>query len=108
MEKYKDMQETLDHFKALKNEDSEFFYKLKLDTDHRIECLFWIDGAARHAYIESYGDIVSFDATYMTNMYDMPFTPFIGINMHGQSFMLECAFIRYKKEPDRILDHLEN
>ena len=32
---------TLDHFKALKNEDSEFFYKLKLDIEHRVECLFW-------------------------------------------------------------------
>ena len=41
MEKYKDIQETLDHFKALKNEDSEFFYKLKLDIEHRVECLFW-------------------------------------------------------------------
>ena len=99
---------TLDHFKALENQDPELFYKLKLDTDHIIECLFWVDGAARHAYIESYSDIVPFDATSMTNMYDMPFTLFIGINKHGQSFMLECAFIRYKKEPDRMLDHLGN
>ena len=41
MEKYKDIKETLDHFKALKNEDPEFFYKLKLDIEHRVECLFW-------------------------------------------------------------------
>nr|XP_020156347.2 protein FAR1-RELATED SEQUENCE 5-like [Aegilops tauschii subsp. strangulata] len=30
----------------------------------------------------------------MTNMYNMPFAPFIGINRHGQSFMLGCAFVR--------------
>ena len=30
----------------------------------------------------------------MTNMYNMPFAPFIGINWHGQSFMLGCAFVR--------------
>ena len=98
----------MDHFKALENQDPELFYKLKLDTDHIIECLFWVDGAARHAYIESYSDIVPFDATSMTNMYDMPFTLFIGINKHGQSFMLECAFIRDKKDSDHILDHLGN
>jgi hypothetical protein len=46
---------------------------------------FWVDSAARQAYIDLYHDCVSFDATYLTNMYDMPFAPFIGINKHGQS-----------------------
>ncbi|XP_020187409.1 protein FAR1-RELATED SEQUENCE 5-like [Aegilops tauschii subsp. strangulata] len=27
-------------------------------------------------------------------MYNMPFAPFIGINMHGQSIMLGCGFVR--------------
>ena len=30
----------------------------------------------------------------MTNMYNMSFAPFIGINRHGQSFMLGCVFVR--------------
>lgn len=98
-EKYKDIKETLDFFKELEHEDPEFFYKIKLDDEHKVESLFWVDGAARHAYIELYHDCVSFDATYMTNMYDMPFTPFIGINRHGQSFMLGCAFLRDEKMP---------
>jgi len=101
-EKYKDMQETLDYFKELEQQDAEFFYKIKLDAAHKVEYLFWVDGAARHAYIESYSDLVSFDATYMTNMYDMPFAPFIGINRHGQSFMLGCAFIRDEKIPSYV------
>ena len=98
-EKYRDIQETLDYFKELEQEDPEFFYKIKLDGEHRVESLFWVDGAARHAYIESYHDCVSFDATHMTNMYDIPFTPFIGINRHGQSFLLGCAFLRDEKTP---------
>ena len=98
-EKYRDIQETLDYFKELEQEDPEFFYKIKLDGEHRVESLFWVDGAARHAYIESYHDCVSFDATYMTNMYDMPFTPFIGINRHEQSFLLGCDFLRDEKTP---------
>jgi hypothetical protein len=32
----------------------------------------------------------------------LPFTPFIGINKHGQSFMLGCAFIRDEKTPSYI------
>jgi len=101
-EKYKDVQETLDYFKELEDQDAEFFYKIKLDEDNRFESLFWVDGAARRAYIELYNDLVSFDATYMTNMYDMPFAPFIGINKHGQSFMLGCGFIRDEKTPSYV------
>jgi len=92
----------LDYFKELEDQDAEFFYKIKLDEDNRVECLFWVDGAARRAYIELYNDLVSFDATYMTNMYDMPFAPFIGINKHGQSFMLGCGFIRDEKTPSYV------
>ncbi|CAL4942477.1 unnamed protein product [Urochloa decumbens] len=99
MEKYMDMQEILDYFMELEEEDPDFFHKVKLDKENRVESIFWVDGAARHAYIESYHDCVSFDATYMTNMYDMPFTPFIGINSHGQSFQLGCAFLRDEKTP---------
>ncbi|RLM93679.1 hypothetical protein C2845_PM08G12330 [Panicum miliaceum] len=40
MEKYKDMQEILDYFKELEQEDPEFFHKIKLDPEHRIESLF--------------------------------------------------------------------
>jgi hypothetical protein len=70
-EKFKDMQQALDHFRVLKEEDPYFFYKFKLDDENRVQNLFWVDSASRHAYIESYHDFVSLDATYMTNMYDM-------------------------------------
>ncbi|XP_062191248.1 protein FAR1-RELATED SEQUENCE 5-like [Phragmites australis] len=100
-EKYKDMQETLEYFEEFKQHDPDFFYKFKLDDDYRLQNLFWIDGAARRAY-ETYHDCVSFDTTYMTNMYDMPFAPFIGINRHGQSFQLGCAFLRDEKTPSFV------
>ncbi|RLN40961.1 hypothetical protein C2845_PM01G43630 [Panicum miliaceum] len=45
--------------------------------------------ASRRAYIESYNELVLFDATYMTNM-------------HGQSFMMGCAFIRDEKTPSYV------
>lgn len=97
IQKFKDMQETLDHFRSLKEQDPDFFYKIKLDDNHTVQNLFWVDSAARHAYREAYSDCISFDATYMTNMYGMLFTPFIGINRHCQTFQLGCAFLRNEK-----------
>ena len=55
--------------------------------------MFWIDGASRRAYAK-YNDCLSFDTTYMTNMYKMPGAPFIRINNHGQSIQFGCVFVR--------------
>ena len=37
--------------------------------------------------------MITFDTTYLTNKYDMPFTPFIGINHHGESILLGCGLL---------------
>nr|XP_020188487.2 protein FAR1-RELATED SEQUENCE 5-like [Aegilops tauschii subsp. strangulata] len=89
-----DMTETIAHFKDIQKTDPDFFYKVKYDEEDRVFNIFWVDGSARKAYAEAYHDCISFDTTYMTNMYNMPFAPFIGINRHGQSFMLGCVFVR--------------
>ena len=74
------MKATLDHFEELKKEDTDFIYSYTLDEFDRVENLFWVDGAARKSY-ELYGDCISFDTTYLTNMYNMPCAPFIGKNL---------------------------
>lgn len=91
--KYTDMQDTIAHFETLKELDKDFYYRFKLDDEDRVENLFWVDGAARRAY-KIFNDCISFDTTYMTNAYKMPFAPFIGINSHGQSIQLGCGFLR--------------
>ncbi|KAJ1257714.1 hypothetical protein BS78_10G017600 [Paspalum vaginatum] len=85
-EKYKDLQKTLDLFREIEREDPAFFYKIKLDDENRVEHIFWVDSAARHAYIEAYHDCISFDATYMTNI-------------HGNTFQVGCVFLRDEKIP---------
>jgi hypothetical protein len=52
--------------------------------------MFWTDGSSIRNYAE-YGDCVSFDTTYMTNKYNLPFAPFVGVIGHGHIFA--CAFI---------------
>lgn len=89
-----DMIEMVVYFKNLQKTDPNFFYKIKYDEEDRVENMFWVDGLVRKTYAEAYHGCISFDTTYMTNMYNMPFAPFIDINQHGQYFMLGCAFVR--------------
>lgn len=90
--KFTDMLDTMEYFEERKKQDKDFFSSFKLDDDKRVMHLFWVDGAARRAY-KYFNDCISFDTTYMTNRYKMPFAPFIGINSHGQSIQLGCGFI---------------
>src|SRR3954469_22364605 len=58
--------------------------------------MYLIDGKALGAY-KHYRNCISFDATYLTNMYKMPCAPFIGINNHNQSLQFGCGFVRDEK-----------
>ena len=78
-----DMIVTVAYFKDRHQNDPDCFYKVKYDEEDRVVNMFRVDGAACRAYAEAYHDCVSFNTTYMTNMYNMPFAPFIGINRHG-------------------------
>ena len=63
-----------------------------MDEGNRICSVFWADARSRAAASE-FGDIVSFDTTYLTNKYDMPFAPFVGVNHHGHSILLGCGLL---------------
>ncbi|PNT71121.1 hypothetical protein BRADI_2g23413v3 [Brachypodium distachyon] len=76
-----DMKYTLRYFKKLKKEDDDFFYSFELDDEDRVINLYWIDAEARRSY-KYYSGCISFDTTYLTNKYNMPCAPFIGINNH--------------------------
>ena len=93
-----DIGETIAYFAELQKKDPEFFYRISFDEENRVENIFWVDSVAIKAYADAYHDCVSFDTTFMTNHFNMPFAPFIGINRHGQSFMLGCGFLRDEKE----------
>ena len=69
-----------------------FFYVMDLDIEHRVRNIFWADARSRAAFAE-FGDVVTFDTTYLVNKYDMPFAPFVGVNHHGQSVLLGCGLI---------------
>ena len=65
---------------------------MDMDDDGRLRNVFWADARSRAAY-KYFGDVVTFDTTYLTNRYGMPFAPFVGVNHHGQSILLGAGLI---------------
>ncbi|KAK7282384.1 hypothetical protein RIF29_11092 [Crotalaria pallida] len=78
-------------------EDPNFFYSIQLDDDSRMANFFWVDARSRVAY-QQFGDSITFDTTYKTNKYSMPFAPFTGVNNHYQSILFGCALIQDESE----------
>ncbi|XP_047153908.1 protein FAR-RED IMPAIRED RESPONSE 1-like [Vigna umbellata] len=87
-----DGQTLLRNFSSMKDLNNEFFYDIALDEGNRICSVFWADAISRAA-CEEFGDVVSFDTTNLTNKYDMPFAPFVGVNHHGHSILLGCGLL---------------
>ncbi|KAM1068437.1 hypothetical protein ACFX2A_000408 [Malus domestica] len=66
------------------------------DAQSATNC-FWVDSRSRMAY-HYFGDVVSFDTTYRTNKYEMPFAPFTRVNHHFQSIQFGCALLQDETE----------
>ncbi|KAG2711514.1 hypothetical protein I3760_04G080100 [Carya illinoinensis] len=69
-----------------------FVYSMQVDENECMRSCFWADARSRAAY-QYFGDVVTFDATYLTNIYKMPFVPFSGVNHHHQTIMFGCALL---------------
>ncbi|XP_022897719.1 protein FAR1-RELATED SEQUENCE 5-like [Olea europaea var. sylvestris] len=80
------------YFSEMQAECSGFYFSIDLDEDSRLRNVFWADNRCRQAYKE-FRDIVTFDTTYLTNKYDMPFAPFVDVNHHGQSTLFGCGLL---------------
>ncbi|XP_028070209.1 protein FAR-RED IMPAIRED RESPONSE 1-like [Camellia sinensis] len=81
-----DAESVTHYFHKMQQQNSNFYTAINLDEDGRMRNLFWADARSRAAY-KAFGDVVSFDTTYLTNKYDMPFALFVGVNHHGQSIL---------------------
>ncbi|KAH9723716.1 hypothetical protein KPL70_007220 [Citrus sinensis] len=83
------------YFQKMQTENDGFYFSIDLDEEGRLKNIFWADPRSRAAY-KDFGDVVTFDTTYLTNKYDMPFAPFVGVNHHGQSILLGCGLISHE------------
>jgi hypothetical protein len=65
---------------------------MDVGSDCRLRNVLWVDARSRATY-EFFSDAVTFDTTYLTNKYHMPFAPFVGVNHHGESVLLGCGLL---------------
>ncbi|KAG2587640.1 hypothetical protein PVAP13_5NG189405 [Panicum virgatum] len=87
-----DMTQAMEYFRKRKIQDPTFYFRFQVDNDMKVKNIFWREGISLKWSAE-YGDCVSFDTTYMTNRYNLPFAPFVGITGHAHTCLLRCAFL---------------
>lgn len=92
-----DTQLLLDYLRQMHLEDPAFFYTVQGDEDQCMSNIFWADSKARSNYTY-FGDTVTFDTTYRSNRYRLPFAPFTGVNHHGQPVLFGCALLINESE----------
>ncbi|XP_024037579.1 protein FAR1-RELATED SEQUENCE 5-like [Citrus clementina] len=68
---------------------------IDLNEEGRLKNIFWAVPRSRAAY-KDFGDVVTFNTTYLTNKYNMSFAPFVGVIHHGQSILLGCELISHE------------
>ncbi|KAJ3678004.1 hypothetical protein LUZ60_001807 [Juncus effusus] len=76
----------MQYFIRRKAESSNFFYQCEFDMQGRLSKIFWATTCCRAAY-RHFGDVVTFDTTYLTNK------PYVGVNQHVQSILLGCCLL---------------
>ncbi|KAF7152554.1 hypothetical protein RHSIM_Rhsim01G0209600 [Rhododendron simsii] len=96
-----DAQRMYNFFVKSQSENPDFFYAVQRDEDNSMGNCFWVDGRSRLAF-QYFGDVVYFDATYLSNRYDMPFAPFVGVNHHQLSVMFGCALLVNKSRESYV------
>ncbi|CAA3001999.1 Hypothetical predicted protein [Olea europaea subsp. europaea] len=80
------------YFSKMQARSPSFFFNMDLNEECRLRNVFWANNRSREACKE-FGDVVTFDTTYLTNKHDMSFAPFVGVNHHGQSTLLGCGLV---------------
>ncbi|XP_065847215.1 protein FAR1-RELATED SEQUENCE 5-like isoform X2 [Euphorbia lathyris] len=90
-------QVVFDYLKQMQAEDSGFFFAVQGDFENSAGNIFWSDANSRLNY-SYFGDTVTFDTTYRTQRYRVPFAPFTGWNHHGQPVLFGCALVLNESE----------
>ncbi|XP_022024865.1 protein FAR1-RELATED SEQUENCE 5-like [Helianthus annuus] len=69
-----------------------FSCEYKTTDEGVLKCIFWADEDMKRNYY-MFGDVISFDATYKRNKYNMMFVPFTGIDNHNRNVTLGAAIL---------------
>ncbi|KAL9661339.1 hypothetical protein QQ045_026163 [Rhodiola kirilowii] len=89
---HNDAQMIVDSLMNKKNTCKGYSFEYFVDEHGSLSRLFWADHVARGDCL-IFGDVVSFDATYRTNKYNLVFVPFNGVDNHHRSVTLAAGLI---------------
>ena len=83
-------------FGSLRRDDPSFQFRVEFDyTTSQFKTVLWTNGRSRMQYAQ-FGDAITFDTTYRSKLYDMPFGLFVGVNNHYQSVILGGVLMRHE------------
>ncbi|KAH6808332.1 hypothetical protein C2S51_029440 [Perilla frutescens var. frutescens] len=89
---YADAQMVIDKLHRKRELCSGFYFEVEVDENDHLKSLFWADPIAQRNFY-AFGDVVSFDATYSTNKYNMIFAPFTAKDNHEKCITLAAALM---------------
>ncbi|XP_076884669.1 protein FAR-RED IMPAIRED RESPONSE 1-like [Bidens hawaiensis] len=69
-----------------------YSFEYTVDTNGELDRLFWADDISKKIFL-AFGDIISFDATFKTNKYNMVFVPFTAIDSHCRNVTIGAALL---------------
>ncbi|RYR12865.1 hypothetical protein Ahy_B04g070171 isoform D [Arachis hypogaea] len=79
--------------KRLKDENPNFKYEFKIDSNNRLEHIAWSYSSSVQSY-ESFGDALVFDTTHRVDAYDMLLGIWLGVDNHGMTCFFGCTLLR--------------
>ncbi|XP_044362024.1 protein FAR1-RELATED SEQUENCE 5-like [Triticum aestivum] len=88
-----DMRKTARLLDDMKAADPYLSVRVATDDEGSPKFILWCTGKNRQDYVY-FGDVVTFDTTYRTNLYNMPFGIFVGVNNHYQSTIFGGVLMR--------------
>jgi hypothetical protein len=81
-----DIEKTLKLLNDMKKTDPMMQVRFKLDDEGTLRSMLWCTGKNITDY-RNFGDVVTFDTTYRTNLYSLPFGLFVRVNNHLQTII---------------------
>ncbi|KAL6179131.1 hypothetical protein ACLB2K_050647 [Fragaria x ananassa] len=87
-----DSEGALSYMRALAAKDPHFICRFTIDLEDRLVDIFWRDGNSFVDY-QCCGNVLIFDSTYKTNVYNMPLVLFVGTNNYRGSLIFGAALI---------------
>jgi hypothetical protein len=94
-----DVRKTMESFRDMISNDPRFVFSAQLDENDSLKSLMWTSGRSRSLY-QYFGDAITFDTTYQTNIYKMPFGMFVGVNNHFQSVIFAGVLLTNERTED--------